>query len=218
MDIDKVMKKRIMMSFLGVIILAFSVALLKIASFGVDPFQTFVAGLDKLIPISFGTLYVVVNVVLLLFTLIFDKHYIGLATFINLFLLGYLIEFFVNIFSSIIVNPSLIIRIIILLIAICIICFGSSLYITADLGVSTYDAIALIISNTWNKGKFKVIRVISDFICVLIGFLLLIITKTSFKEIATIIGLGTIITAFFMGPLIDYFNKKVSEPFLNKDV
>lgn len=218
MSFDKVMKKRIMMSFLGVIILAFSVSLLKISTFGIDPFQTFVSGLDKLIPISFGTLYVIVNVVLLLFALIFDKHYIGFATFVNLFLLGYLIEFFVHVFSSIIVDPSLMIRIILLLSSILIICFGSSLYITADLGVSTYDAISLIISNTFKKGEFKIIRIITDLICVLVGLFLFIITKTSFKEIFSIIGLGTIITAFFMGPLIDYFNKKVSEPFLNKEI
>jgi uncharacterized membrane protein YczE len=29
------------------------------------------------------------------------------------------------------------------------------------------------------------------------------------------IGIGTIITAFFMGPLIDYFNVHVAQPFLN---
>ena len=38
-----------------------------------------------LTPIDFGTLYVVVNAILLLFALVFDRHYIGIATFINLF-------------------------------------------------------------------------------------------------------------------------------------
>ena len=218
MNINRMMIKRIIMSFVGVIILAFSVALFKLASFGVDPFQTFVGGLDKVIPISFGTLYMIVNVVLLVFALVFDKHYVGLATFINLFLLGYLIELFLYILNVIIPNPSIIIRLIVLLIALFIICFGSSLYITADLGVSTYDSIALIISNTFKKGSFKTIRVISDTICVILGFTLFIISKVSFKEIMMTIGIGTIITAFFMGPLIDYFNKRFSEPLLNKDV
>ena len=77
--------KRIIMSLVGVIITAISIGAFKYAAFGVDPFQSFMSGIDTLIPIDFGTLYVIVNAVLLLFALIFDLHYIGIATFINLF-------------------------------------------------------------------------------------------------------------------------------------
>ena len=35
-------------------------------------------------------------------------------------------------------------------------------------------------------------------------------------QIPTIAGVGTIITAFFMGPLIDFFNRKFAIPFLNR--
>jgi uncharacterized membrane protein YczE len=31
-----------------------------------------------------------------------------------------------------------------------------------------------------------------------------------------IVGIGTIITAFFMGPLIDFFNRKVAQVILNR--
>ena len=66
--------KRIAMSLFGVIICAISVGIFKIAALGVDPFQSFMAGLDSLVPIKFGTLYVITNAVLLLFALIFDRH------------------------------------------------------------------------------------------------------------------------------------------------
>ncbi len=46
------------------------------------------SGLDAVIPIRFGTLYVIVNLILLGFALVFDRRKIGLATVINLFLLG----------------------------------------------------------------------------------------------------------------------------------
>ena len=81
------MVKRILMSIFGVLICGIAVGFFKRAMFGVDPFQSLMAGLDTVIPISFGTLYVIVNVIMLLFSLIFDRHYIGLATFINLFLI-----------------------------------------------------------------------------------------------------------------------------------
>ena len=35
-------------------------------------------------------------------------------------------------------------------------------------------------------------------------------------KIPTFVGIGTILTAFFMGPLIDFFNRTVAEPFLHK--
>ena len=208
--------RRIFMSLFGVIICAISVGIFKIAALGVDPFQSLMSGLDKLIPISFGTLYVIVNAVLLLFSLFADRHYIGIATFINLFLLGYITQWTYEFLQTVIVDPSMIIRLLCLLIAIVIICFGSALYMTADLGVSTYDAVALILVNKWHVGQFKYIRIVTDVICVLLGAGLFLLGGGKIAEIPTIIGVGTIITAFFMGPLIEVFNQKVAIPMLNK--
>ena len=95
------------MSLCGVIICAVSVGIFKIAALGVDPFQSLMSGLDELIPISFGTLYVIVNLLLLTFSLVTDRHNIGIATFINLFLLGYITEFTYEFLQTVIVNPSM---------------------------------------------------------------------------------------------------------------
>ncbi len=208
------MKKRIGMSLFGVIICAISVGIFKIAALGVDPFQSFMAGLDALVPIGFGTLYVITNAVMLLFALIFDRHYIGIATFINLFLLGYITQFTYESLQKIIIDPSLPIRILCLIIGVVIICFGSAFYMTADLGVSTYDAVALIIVNTWKKGKFQYVRIITDLVCVILGTALFLLSGGQLSDVPTIVGVGNIITAFFMGPLIEFFNVKIARPFL----
>lgn len=210
----KNLAKRIGMSLFGVIICAISVGIFKIAALGVDPFQSFMAGLDAIVPIRFGTLYVITNAVLLLFALIFDRHYIGIATFINLFLLGYITQFTYDFLLKVIVSPSILVRIICLVVGVVIICFGSAFYMTADLGVSTYDAIALIICNTWKKGKFQYVRIITDLICVLLGVGLFLLSGGKASAIPTIAGIGTIITAFFMGPLIEFFNVHVARPVL----
>jgi len=208
--------KRVAMSLFGVIICAISVGIFKIAALGVDPFQSFMAGLDSIVPISFGTLYVITNAVMLLFALIFDRHYIGIATFINLFLLGYITQFTYEFLQKIIVNPNIGVRIACLVIGVVIICFGSAFYMTADLGVSTYDAVALIIVNTWKKGKFQYVRIITDIVCVILGVALFVLAGGTIGNIPTIAGVGTIITAFFMGPLIEFFNVKIARPFLAK--
>lgn len=209
------MKKRIIMSIMGVMIGAVSVAVFKMAAFGVDPFQSFMSGISKLIPISFGTLYVIVNAVLLTFSLIFDRHYIGIATFINLFLLGYVTEYSYKLLRWMIPEPSMPMRVLFLITGIVIICIGSSLYITADLGVSTYDAVALIMANKWKIGKFKFIRICTDVCCVVLGAVMFIAGGGKLSEIPTIAGIGTIITAFFMGPLIEFFSEHFARKLLN---
>lgn len=208
--------KRILMSIVGVMIGAISVGFFKLAAFGVDPFQSFMSGIHQMIPIKFGTLYVIVNAVLLLFALIFDRHYIGIATFINLFLLGYVVEFSYQTLLTIFPDASMMIRTVSFLFGFIALCFGCSVYITADLGVSTYDAIALIMANKWKIGKFKFIRIMTDVVCVILGIMLFILGHGSISDIPAFVGIGTILTAFFMGPLIDLFNHKVSAPFLER--
>ena len=216
MEYLKSNSRRIGMSLFGVVICAISVGVFKIAALGVDPFQSFMSGMDAICPISFGTLYVIVNVVLLSFSIIFDRHNIGLATFINLFLLGYITDFTYKQLQNLMPDPSMIVRVICLIIGIVVICFGSAFYMTADLGVSTYDAVAICMSSKWKLGPFKYVRICTDLVCVILGCVLFILAGHAFKEIPTIAGVGTIITAFFMGPLIELFNEKIARPFLNK--
>ncbi|MCR5770516.1 MAG: hypothetical protein K6G87_04685 [Butyrivibrio sp.] len=210
----KARKRRIIMSLAGVIICAVSVGVFKLAALGVDPFQSFMSGIDAMSPIPFGTLYVIVNAILLLFSLITDRHNIGIATFINLFLLGYITQFTYDNLQKIFPDPSMPFRAVCLLIGIVVICFGSALYMTADLGVSTYDAVAIVISGKWKLGKFKYVRICTDLVCVIAGCVLFIMAGNPVSGIPEIAGIGTIITAFFMGPLIEFFNEKVARPLL----
>lgn len=206
--------KRILMCVLGVFVCGISVGFFKRAAFGVDPFQSFMSGLDAIIPIEFGTLYVIANLVLLLFSLFADKHYIGLATIINLSLLGYVVQFSHEFLLKTFPDLGLMGRIICLLIGILMVCLSSAFYFVADLGVSTYDAVALIITETWKIGQFRYIRIITDFVCVALGTILYFLSGGDVSGYLGIVGVGTIITAFFMGPLIDFFKTHLAEPFL----
>ena len=195
-------RRRLLMTFFGVLVSGISVAFFKQSNFGTDPFQCMCNGLDRVIPIDFGTLYLCINLILLAVVFIMDRHYIGVATFVNMFLLGYLIDFCEKLLHSVFGDPSMALRIVYITIGIVVMCIGSALYFTASLGVSTYDSIALFLA-----GKkilpFKIIRIITDLICVGIGF-----------AFGYVPGIGTIITAFFMGPLISYFNRTIAEPLL----
>ncbi len=208
--------KRILMSALGVVICGISVGMFKHAALGVDPFQTLMSGLDAVVPLNFGTLYVVANLLLLLFALALDRSKIGLATLINLFLLGYIAQFSQGCVARLMPDPSLPARFALLIAAIVIMCLASAFYFTADLGVSTYDAVALIWSQRQKRIPFFACRVITDLVCVVLGIALCLIAGYSMGRISAEVNIGTIITAFFMGPLIEVFNRKVARPFLER--
>lgn len=201
---DKKNVRRIGMTVFGVFVCAVSVGFFNNSLFGADPFQCFANGLDKVIPLDFGTLYTLVSIIMLVIVFFLDRHFINLGTFINLFLTGYVAQFSTWAIGEIVPDPSMIVRIVFLIIAVVVMCFASAFYFTADLGVSVYDAIALHLDNKLPI-PFRVIRICTDLICVGIGFAL-----------GAIVGVGTVITALFMGPLIDYFNRKVARPYLNR--
>jgi len=196
-------RRRLVMTLTGVILCALSVAFFRQAAFGTDPFQCLCAGLNLIIPISFGTLYMLINLLLLVVDFFMDRHYIGIATFMNLFLTGYLIDFAEWVLTSIAPAPGLALRIVYLAVGIVVMCFAASLYFTGDLGVSTYDAIALYLDRKIPV-HYRFIRIGTDLICVGIGF-----------ACGELPGIGTLITAFFMGPLISFFRSTCAEPMLH---
>lgn len=205
-SLNKRMYKRIIMTVAGVTLGGFSVGLFKLSLFGTDPFQCFVNGISNVVSfMSFGTLYTIINLLMLIGIFFLDRRYIGIATFVNIFGIGYIVEFSTKFFGNFFGDVNLSGRIILLLTGIVLMCFASSLYYTSNLGVSTYDAVALILADK-KIGKFKFIKIIADFTCVLIGVLL-----------HAVVGPGTIVTAFFMGPLIEFFNLHFSRPLLERE-
>ena len=189
---------RLIMTVFGVIICAIAVGFFKNSLFGIDPFQSFAQGSHARLfsGVTYGIYYMVVSLIMLVVVLLLDKHYIGIATILNLFFSGHIAEA--------IPIPSLAVRAVMLIVGVVVLCFASSLYMTSDLGVSVYDAIPIIISKRTGK-PFKFMRICCDLICVIIGALCGLLP-----------GLGTLVTAFFMGPLIDFFNRKFSRPLLDR--
>ena len=170
------------------------------SAFGMDPFQVLAHGIWKHLPLGFGSFYLILNLIMLVFIFFIDRHKIGLGTVINIFLLGYVVEFSSWLFVNWISYPTVGLKVLFLIIGLVVICFGSSLYYVADLGVSTYDAVALILSEK-KVARFQFCRIGSDLICTVLGYLL-----------GATVGLGTLITALFMGPIIEVFNRKISTP------
>lgn len=194
-------RRRLLMTLAGIVICAMSGGVMKRAALGSDPFQTFCNGLELVLPINFGTIHVVISVILLAVILRLDRHFIGVATIFNLFLTGYIVDLTYRGLGLLFPAPGMALRVALLLVGLVLMCFSASLYFTSDMGVSTYDFMALYISKIQKKVPFRFVRIGTDLICVLAGL-----------AMGYAPGVGTLVTACFMGPLISFFNRTVSEP------
>ena len=207
---DPLLARRIIMAAAGILLTGVSIGFFKRSLFGVDPYQCFVNGLDNIIPLRFSTVYLLANVVQLIVVFFMNRHYIGISTLMNLFLLGYVVEFSEATLERMFGDLGLGMRIVFLVIGIVVTCIAAALYYSADLGVSTYDAIPLHIASLQPKLfghvlPFRVVRIISDVICTAVGVAL-----------GARAGLGTVVTALFMGPLIAFFRRTISDPMVQQ--
>lgn len=196
--------RRILMTVGGVSFGAVGAGMMTHLSLGIDPFQVFSRGVWGLTPLDYGTFYVVLNAVMLAVIFFWNRRMIGLGTVINLFGVGYILEWARRGTAQYFPDPAPLARGGLMALALVILCLGSALYFTADLGVSTYDAVALTLSERQKRVPFKYIRVLTDLFCVAAGWLL--------GARRGYVGIGTIITAFFMGPLVSFFNRTVAQP------
>lgn len=198
--------KRFIVMFVGNLILGFGISIFKFAGMGNDPYTAQVFGVADYIGIYFPIYQICFNaVVFLLIQLTLGRKYIGAGTIVNMFLLGYFVDFFAWTLSKLFKSPSAFLtQFPVMLIGVLVTCFGISLYQTSDAGVSPYDSVSIIMSDRIKKLPYFWARMITDAICALICFLS-----------GGLLGLGTIVCAFGLGPVVHFFNKTVSEPFLN---
>lgn len=211
---EKVMKnepvevfvKRIVMALTGVILCGFSVGFYQKVALGADPFTCLTTAFANLFHTTYGAIYPFVTGAFLIAVFFINRHYIGIATIINLFGTGVAADFMYHMLDKVIPDPGMGLRAALMIFAVVLGSFAASLYFTADLGVSAYDAVALTAANKYRLAAFRVCRISTDVVCVVVG---LIFHVT--------VGIGTVITALCMGPVIQWFNTHFSEPFLNAE-
>lgn len=195
--------RRFVMSCVGVLLTAASIAMFTKSSFGTDPFTTFVLGVTDVTGLRYGMVYTAVNLVIIVVVAVAARRNIGLATPVTIFLSGFVTEGCMILLDLWLEEPGLAVRIALITGGIVLQCFATALYYTGDLGVSAYDACALGLHQRMGL-PFRFCRIGTDLLCVSVGF-----------AFGAVVGVGTMITAFCMGPLVDRFNRTVAVPLLN---
>lgn len=197
---------RSIISIMGVVLLSFGAALSESMNMGLDPFTALNRGASTLLGFSLGNYQLVLNFIILALVFFLKRSLIGWGTIYNMVLVGYLVNIFKNLFDNFFDADALnlAIRLLITVIAILFFTFGAALYMDTKLGYSPYDAIAPVITDR-TGWTYTPVRLGQDLLVVLGAYLL-----------AGPVGISTIITGFFAGPLITFFSKNVSQPLIEK--
>jgi len=209
--ISQIDKKRFAIMVIGNLLIGIGVSIFKISGMGTDPCSSMVMSLAEKYNIPFATFLIFVNAILFIIEFFLGRHFIGAGTFVNAVLLGYIITFFHDTWLRIFGAPGLFWqRIIIMLIGVIVCSLGVSLYQSSDMGVAPYDSLSLIMKERISKISYFWHRIFTDAIAVVIGI-------AAGGLAGGLIGLGTLVSVFGIGPIIHFFNMNVTEKLLKKN-
>ncbi len=197
-------KKKLMLRIMWVtvanLILALGIGLLRLSSFGTDPFTCMNLGVSSHLPVSFAVYQMIFNVLLFIPVFILDRKSFGVGALINMLLLGYFVEFFMFLFSGLGITVesaagNMALRIPALILGILVLCFGVALYMACDLGAAPYDRLSVIAENySHGRIKYKWARVAQDVISASVGL-----------ATGSVVSIGTVVVALFTGPIVSFF-------------
>lgn len=193
--------KRLIILLIGLTIAHLGVTLFLLSNLGSDPFNVLVQGIHNTVTklpfmgfLSHGNTHMAICFLIIIVLLFVDRSYIKIGTIVCMVCGGPIIDVFTWLLGGIInENLPFILRLVILAVGCVILAFGMTIVMKSDAGVGPNDLVAISISDKLRK-KFGLIRIIVDFSFVVVGFLL-----------GGVIGIGTIICAFLVGPVAEIF-------------
>lgn len=195
--------KRFIAMIVGNIILGLGIAIFKFAGMGNDPYTAMIFGVSDYFGFYFPVFQICFNFgVFVIFELTLGRKYIGVGTIVNMFFLGYIVNFFVETLYGTFSEPiTFLQQLPVMLIGVIVTCFGVSFYQTSDAGVSPYDSVSIIMAERIEKLPYFWARIFTDTLSTIVCFMT-----------GGLLGLGTLVCAFGIGPIVQFFNTYVSEP------
>lgn len=189
---------------LGVIlstaIIGLGVCLYVYADLGGDSITVLEDGMSRVLGIRLGTASYLYGAVVIALDLLFARDKIGWTTVVNTFTTGTFINLFDPLLRPYLQGRSLPVRWILMFAGLFCIAYSIVLLIRYQSGMNALDAIAWTIAEKIHV-QYRIIRIILDALLIIAGYLM-----------GGVVGIGSIIGVFGLGPLVAYlngvFNKK----------
>ena len=207
---NRLLGRRTAMMLVGIFFLGVSVGLFRLAAMGVDPFTCMNLGVSGFLHMGFGNWQLIMNTLLLIVVFFTARSCIGPGTVVNMVCVGYIADFLCWAVQQTGIEFSVPLRIVLLLLGTVVMCINAAVYMAADMGIAPYDAAAFVLQKAVRgRLSFRWARVATDLTCVAVGAVFCIASGNAVWAIA---GIGTVISAFLAGPLIQFFRTRVAEP------
>lgn len=192
---------RIAVLLVGLTIAHLGVTFFLMADLGADPFNVLVQGIYRSLSkvtgwgfLTHGRIHITVCFLIIMVLLFVDRSYIKIGTLLCMICGGPIIDFFTMLLDGLKLEQSALpVKIVILALGCVILAYGMTIVIKSDAGTGPNDLVAVVISDKIHK-QFGIVRIVVDFSFVLVGFLF-----------GGVIGIGTIICAFLVGPVAGFF-------------
>ena len=197
-DLYKGLLKKIIIIVIGSIVSAYGITLALYAGFGGATLAVLWQGISETFHISIGMSSFIVAIIMIIFSLIYDRRQIHIGTIIYQVVYSVCVDLFANCH---IYNKYTWINFFIMLLGVVLFAIGTGLYASASLGRGSYEAVtfALAEKNNW---QVKIVRVVLDILMVVIGVLL-----------GGQFGICTVATVVISGPVIQFVNTKSKKIF-----
>ena len=181
--------RRLPQLLLGLALYGFSMAMMVRAGLGLNPWDVLHQGLTRYLPLSFGTVTVVVGIVVLLLWIPL-RQWPGLGTVANVFVIGVAVDSGLALLSA---PDHLASRIALLLGGIGLNGLAGAIYIGSQLGPGPRDGLMTGLAAR-TGASIRLIRTGIELSVLGIGFLL-----------GGTVGVGTVLYAVSIGPLVQLF-------------
>ena len=203
---------RLILVLVAVILMGFCLSWLVLCGMGTDPCTMMNLAISNKLGMAIGDWQALLNIILLVFVVIFGGRNLGFGTLANMFLVGYSLQFFSWLWGIVLpagvvtdgVFTSMALRIGVLIPALIGFVIVAALYMDVDLGTSPYDAIPYIIWNAIEKHfkavPFRFVRMGYDILVVIIAMLF-----------GGKLGIVTALMAFVLGPVIEFVGKQLQK-------
>lgn len=173
----------------GLVLYGLTMAMLVRANLGLDPWDVLHQGLTNYLPVSFGTVTIIVGVVVLLLWIPLRQRP-GLGTISNVIVIGVAVDLGLWLLDS---PSSLAGRILLMVAAVILNGLAGAIYIGSQLGPGPRDGLMTGLSAR-TGGSLRLVRVSIELTVLAVGVLL-----------GGTVGVGTVFYALAIGPAVQFF-------------
>ncbi len=187
----------VLLVLFGVLTLGLGSALSYAANIGTGSIGTLVDGIHSLLNISHGLADISVCLVLMIPMFFTARDLIGVGTLISVFGIGVFIDLWKRLIELLPLGDGWPVRILLAVLGLVISSFGTSVYVTAGAGISSFDAMIMLTYRLTGL-SYAHASIAANYAVLALGWVL-----------GGTVGLGTLITILAGGYVSDFFMNRV---------